>query len=74
MANYTTADIRNLALVGSGGGGKTSLVEALLHAAGAIGSQGDLGRGTMVCDHEPEEKTHGHSLTSAIAHCDRGGQ
>ncbi|NCF10241.1 MAG: elongation factor G [Gammaproteobacteria bacterium] len=73
MANYTTADIRNLALVGNGGSGKTSLVEALLHAAGAIGSQGDIGRGTMVCDHEPEEKTHGHSLTSAVAHCDIEG-
>ncbi|MDX1592825.1 MAG: elongation factor G [Gammaproteobacteria bacterium] len=72
MAEYTTEEIRNLALVGSGGSGKTSLVEALLHRAGAIGSAGEIERGTTICDHEPEEKGHGHSLTSAIAHCDIG--
>ena len=73
MAEYGTADIRNLALVGSGGGGKTSLIEALLHRAGTIGTPGEIGRGTTVCDFEPEEKTHGHSLTSAVAHCDVAG-
>ena len=73
MAEYGTADIRNLALVGSGGGGKTSLIEALLHRAGTIGTPGEIVRGTTVCDFEPEEKAHGHSLTSAVAHCDVAG-
>ena len=74
MADYTTGDIRNLALVGSGNSGKTTLIEALLHKAGAINTPGDIERGTTVCDFEAEEKTHGHSLTSSVAHCDLGGQ
>lgn len=73
MAGYTTEDLRNLALVGSGSAGKTTLAEALLHQAGAIGAMGELGRGTMTCDFEPEERSHGHSLNSAIIHLELQG-
>ena len=45
-----TAAIRTLALVGPAAAGKTSLAEALLHAAGAIGAQGTLERGATVSD------------------------
>ena len=43
MPNYTTESIRTIALVGHGAAGKTSLAEALLHAAGTIQHKG-LGR------------------------------
>jgi len=60
--------IRTIALVGQTGVGKTSLAEALLCAAGAIGAQGSLERGTTVSDFDPMERRAQHSLNSAVLH------
>ena len=66
MANYTTESIRALAFVGHGGAGKTTLAEALLFKAGAIAQQGSVEKGNTVCDFDPQEKSAGHSLNSAL--------
>jgi elongation factor G len=60
--------IRTLALVGQTGAGKTSLAEALLCKAGAIGAPGSLERGTTVSDFDPMERRAQHSLNSAVLH------
>ncbi|KNZ34106.1 MAG: elongation factor G [Methylibium sp. NZG] len=67
-ANAGIAAIRTVALVGQTTSGKTSLVEALLHKAGAIGAPGSLERGTTVCDFDPMERRAQHSLNSAVVH------
>ncbi len=73
MQDYSPARIRNVALVGHGGSGKTSLAEALLYRAGAISRLGRVEDGTTVCDHEPEEVARTMSLSLALAPCEFEG-
>ena len=67
MTEYTTTDIRNVALVGHAGSGKPSLSEVLLHEAGAITSVGRVDKGTTINDFDVLEKKQQHSLEAAIA-------
>ena len=70
MANYQTKDIRNIALVGHGSEGKTTLTEALLFAAGITDRQGKVEDGSTVTDFEPEETRRGISISAAVAPID----
>ncbi|MBX3701215.1 MAG: elongation factor G [Dokdonella sp.] len=71
--SYSTPDIRNIALAGQAGAGKTTLFEALLHAGGAIQTAGSVDKGTTVSDHDPMEKERKHSIGAALASIDAGG-
>ena len=73
MPSYRTKDIRNIALVGHSGSGKTMLAEALLVESGAKGEAGSIERGSTTMDHDPIEKKYQHSLDSAIASLDYMG-
>ncbi|HEY0885617.1 MAG TPA: elongation factor G, partial [Ramlibacter sp.] len=71
MTMATPADIaalRTLALVGPATSGKTTLAEALLWKAGAIGSPGTVERGSTVSDWDPLEKKAQRSLNSSVLH------
>ncbi len=68
MAKYKTSDIRDVALVGHGASGKTTLVEAMLFKAKAIPRRGSVADGTTVSDFDVEEKESKHSIDAAIVH------
>jgi elongation factor G len=67
------AKIRNVAFVGHGGVGKTSLVEAILFACGATTRLGRVDDGTTTTDFDPDEIKRKISLNTAAAFCDHKG-
>ena len=60
------AQLRTLALVGPATAGKTSLAEALLWKAGAIGAPGTVEKGSTVSDHDPLERKALRSLNASL--------
>lgn len=67
---YPTERIRNVVVVGHGGSGKTSLIDALCFVAGSSRRHGSVQDGTALTMHAPEELAHGISLQTEPAHAD----
>ena len=74
MAEFATGNIRNIALMGHGSEGKTTLTEAMLFAAGMIDRQGKVEDGSTVSDFDPEEKRRGFSISASYAPVAWGGK
>ena len=74
MPSYTTADIRNVLLVGHGGCGKTTIADALLAESKTVTRKGNVSDGSSYSDFEKEEKEHKHSIYSAVLHADHMGK
>jgi elongation factor G len=74
MAKYTTNDIRNVALVGHGAAGKTSLADALLFKAKAVERKGSVDDGSSVCDYDDEEKKRRFTIDAKVLNLDYKGK
>jgi len=70
MKVYDAPNLRNVALVGHAGSGKTQLLASLLFDAGAVNRLGRVDDGTTVTDYDDEEITRKHTLSASLAHAE----
>src|SRR5262245_17213905 len=74
MAKYKVDDIRNVALVGHGAAGKTSLADTLLFQAKAVDRRGSVDDGSSVSDYDDEEKKRHFSIDTSLLHLEHQGK
>jgi elongation factor G len=70
MREFRSQDIRNVAVVGHGASGKTSLVDALAFVAGSSKRHGSIKEGTTLTDYSAEEIERGYSINLGVAHAE----
>ena len=74
MKVYSSQEIKNIALLGNDGSGKTTLTETLLYHAGQIARRGRVSQQSTVSDYFPVEKNYGYSVFSTIFHVEWKGK
>jgi elongation factor G len=73
MREYKSDEIRNIAVVGHGASGKTTLVDALAFVSGSSRRHGTIKEGTTLTDTSPEEVARGYSISLGCAHAEWNG-
>ena len=74
MKVYKTDEIKNIALIGSKGSGKTTLAESMLFESGVIKRRGNIESGNTVSDYFPVEKEYGYSVFSTVFNTEFNGK
>src|SRR5215831_1011808 len=74
MAKYRVEDIRNIALVGHGAAGKTTLADTLLFKGGAVDRRGSVEDGSSVSDYDDEEKKRHFSIDTSVLYLESKGK